>query len=113
MSSFELPTLSHLGHNTNPSSPNNNPTSGGTSTPTRLSSETKSPFPDIFPTSATMGMSSASNSKHYMKTNASPVLEAQEAPMESPVISREAGERDPLLLRGKIVPEGEINELKQ
>lgn len=95
MSSFELPTLTHLGH--------------GSSTPTRSSSN-EHKFPDLIATSATMGMTSSSS-----KNATQPVtgLEAQEAPMDSPVISREAGERDPLLLRGKIVPEGEINEMRQ
>lgn len=110
MSSFELPTLSHLGHNTSATSGTN--TNPGSSTPTRLSSENKYPLPDIFPTSATMGMSSSSTSKHHAAVAAGGMMEAQEAPMESPVISREAGERDPLLLRGKIVSEGELNELR-
>lgn len=37
--------------------------------------------------------------------------EAQEDPRAS--VSREAGERDPLELRGKILNDGELNELRQ
>ncbi len=40
----------------------------------------------------------------------SPVI-VDESPRAS--MSREAGERDPLLLRGKIMGEGELNELRQ
>ena len=37
--------------------------------------------------------------------------EAQEDPRAT--VSREAGERDPLALRGKIVDDGQLNELRQ
>lgn len=37
--------------------------------------------------------------------------EAQEDPRAT--VSREAGERDPLALRGKIVDDGQMNELRQ
>lgn len=86
--SIELPILNHLSHV--------QPRRSGDRSPSIR-------IPDVVTTSATMGGASTANGG----------LEAQEDPETTSVISREAGEQDPLLLRDKIVSEGELSEIRK
>lgn len=86
--SIELPVLTHLGHGKSRE---------------RSASRNSLRMPDIASTSATMGAASSSLGP----------VEAQEIPGITLINSRDSGEADPLLLRDKIVSEGELTEIRK
>jgi hypothetical protein len=82
--SIELPVLTHLGHG-------------------RPSSTSSTRIPDAVVTSATMGYGASTLGR----------IEAQENADLSQINTNDSAESDPLLLRRKIVSEGELSEIRK
>ena len=83
--SIELPVLTHLGHG-------------------RPSSRSSTRISDVVVTSATMG---------YGASTTLGRVEAQEDVDLAQINTNDSAESDPLLLRGKIVSEGELSEIRK